>query len=53
MKKIIYIVTDKDGNTKDESGNPFGYYKHNEIELCKRYCKQNELKYREKVIHIW
>ena len=53
MKKIIYVITDKKGNTKDEKGNAYGWYAENEKALCENYCKMNNLTYKEKTVNIW
>ena len=51
MKRTIFVVTDKEGNTKDAKGSAYGYFLSNEEELCKAYCKANDLDYKVKVEH--
>ena len=51
-KRIILIVTDKNGNTKDKRGNPYGYYLVDERELCEQYCRANGLIYKEEIVTI-
>ena len=48
FKRHIFVVTDKNGNPKDENGRVYGYYLANEEELCKAYCKTHDLTYRKK-----
>lgn len=49
FKKHIFVVTDKNGNTKDGKGNAYGWYMANEEELCKAYCERHGLTYHKKV----
>ena len=53
MKKMIYIITDKNGKTTDEKGNGLGWFAGNEKELCENYCKANGLTYKEKIVNFW
>jgi len=52
MTRQILVITDKNGNTKDETGRPFGFFLENEDALCAEFCKQNDLTYHVKEIHI-
>ena len=52
-KRTILILTDKKGNTVDENGIVYGWYFKKEKSLCKKFCKDNNLIYREKKINVW
>ena len=52
MKKIIFVIIDKNGNTLDENGRAYGFYAGNEEELCKAYCKANGFNYKKSIIIV-
>lgn len=46
--EIIYVITDKLGNPKDEKGNPYGWFLPGEEEMAKAYAEKNGLGYQAK-----
>ena len=52
MKKIIFVIIDKNGNAIDENGRAYGFFAGNEEELCKAYCKANGFDYKKSTITV-
>lgn len=46
--EIIYVITDKNGNTQDANGNEYGWFLPGEEEKAREYAEKNGLDYQKK-----